>query len=356
MTQHFQCNQFSPDTSCKKMEAIGIGHSKCLLLGGYLVLDRSNTCLVISLSPKVKCVGILEDGNFSIRVITNPSGQTFDFIESDWSDTNQFAGKFERFILASFHVFFSVYPLPQRRISLSINGDSEFYTENGKTGLGSSSATTVAVTQCLFNLLQPNLEDLDTHVFKFAAVAHSIAQGNVGSCFDISCSVWGSQIFRRPSPSLISIDKLNQPWDNEHTPFSLPNNINCLLLSTPFDGSSTSKLVKKFNSKSIENTDLYNRFRNTVQSALDALSQGNKQKIKVNFLNVKEILREITIKCDVDIVPKQVYDISSKIEQIEGVIASVIPGAGGYDSLAVISELSFIDFSSVGLKIIAKYI
>ncbi|OHS97493.1 hypothetical protein TRFO_36322 [Tritrichomonas foetus] len=334
----------------------GIGNSKCLVLGGYLVLDHSNTALVLSLSPRVQCTGTLTNESFNniIHVETLPHKLSFDLKPSDWKNPQEFLGKYERFILSSFHVFFSTFPLPKNQLFLSIVGDSQFYTENGKTGLGSSSATTVSIIQCLFKLLQPTLADLDTLVFKYAAVSHSLAQGNVGSCFDISCSVWGSQIFRRPSPNFISIEKINEQWDNEHISYQLPNHLHCLLLSTPFGGSSTANLVRSFNAKAQEDPELYEELKNSVISAAEILKNGIPEEIRKSFAVVKKKLRELSIKWEIDVLPTPVYEIASKVEEIDGVITSIIPGAGGYDSIAVITQRPTIDFSELGLTVIAS--
>lgn len=61
-------------------ESIGIGHSKCLALGGYLVLDHSNSCLVVSLSPKITCKAkLLNDSKKQVFAEIQPQNIKFVF-------------------------------------------------------------------------------------------------------------------------------------------------------------------------------------------------------------------------------------------------------------------------------------
>ena len=350
----------SPLNGLLKMEkeSVGEGHSKCLILGGYLVLDNKNTGVVLSLEPKIKCISKkivdAENSYFTVHVNVLPYNYTLKLRESDWTEPSSFVNKFERYILGSLHVFFKKYPIPDFSISMQIIGDPEFYNENGKVGLGSSSATTVSIIKSLFGLFDPNLENPEEKIFKFSSVAHSITQGNVGSCFDISCAIWGSQIFRRPSPEFINFDRIDDKWDYEVIPQrSSKSSIHVLLLSTPFAGSGTPGLVRQFLLKSKGDPELYEKLRFNVSLASEALFSYDITRIRSTFKTVRNTLIEITNKWGVPVVPIQVEKIAEEAESIDSVIVSVIPGAGGFDSIAVLAEHPNIDFSSIGLKVIA---
>lgn len=88
--------------------------------------------------------------------------------------------------------------------------------EVAKTGLGSSAAMTTAVVAALLHYLgvvkissskdrqeRKDIADLDM-VHKIAQTAHCIAQGKVGSGFDVSSAVYGSHRYVRFSPEVIS--------------------------------------------------------------------------------------------------------------------------------------------------------
>lgn len=88
--------------------------------------------------------------------------------------------------------------------------------EVAKTGLGSSAAMTTAVVSALLHYLgvvnlsssngqqqEKDNADLDM-VHMIAQSAHCIAQGKVGSGFDVSTAVYGSQRYVRFSPEVLS--------------------------------------------------------------------------------------------------------------------------------------------------------
>ena len=87
--------------------------------------------------------------------------------------------------------------------------------EVAKTGLGSSAAMTTAVVAGVLQYL--GRVDLPLHgcfkedveadlelVHSVAQAAHCAAQGKIGSGFDVSCAVYGSQRYVRFSPSVLS--------------------------------------------------------------------------------------------------------------------------------------------------------
>lgn len=90
--------------------------------------------------------------------------------------------------------------------------------EVAKTGLGSSAAMTTSLVAALLQYLgvvdlqlssertflgNVDYSDLDL-VHLIAQCAHCIAQGKVGSGFDVSSAVYGSQRYVRFSPSVLS--------------------------------------------------------------------------------------------------------------------------------------------------------
>ncbi|KAJ0774896.1 putative phosphomevalonate kinase [Helianthus annuus] len=118
--------------------------------------------------------------------------------------------------------------------------------EVAKTGLGSSAAMTTSVVAALLHYLgvvnlssysgAQHQENLDV-VHIIAQTAHCMAQGKVGSGFDVSSAVYGSHRYVRFSPQVISsaqnairampledvvADVLKGKWDHERTKFSLP--------------------------------------------------------------------------------------------------------------------------------------
>ncbi|KAJ1379455.1 Ribosomal protein S5 domain 2-type fold [Sesbania bispinosa] len=142
--------------------------------------------------------------------------------------------------------------------------------EVAKTGLGSSAAMTTAVVAALLHYFdvvklssskdhqeRKDIADLDM-VHKIAQTAHCIAQGKVGSGFDVSSAVYGSHRYVRFSPEVISsaqvaatalplpeviADILTGKWDHERTEFCLPPLMTLLLGEPGTGGSSTPSMV-----------------------------------------------------------------------------------------------------------------
>ncbi|KAB5564269.1 hypothetical protein DKX38_004323 [Salix brachista] len=139
--------------------------------------------------------------------------------------------------------------------------------EVAKTGLGSSAAMTTAVVAALLHYLGvvdlsplskfEGSADLDV-VHIIAQTAHCIAQGKVGSGFDVSSAVYGSHRYVRFSPDVLSSAQdaangtplqevmaaiLKGKWDHERTKFSLPPLMNLLLGEPGTGGSSTPSMV-----------------------------------------------------------------------------------------------------------------
>lgn len=74
-----------------------------------------------------------------------------------------------------------------------------------KTGLGSSAAmVTSLVSALVFHLTLKSPPELQSLVHNLAQYVHSLAQGKVGSGFDVSSAVFGSQVYQRFNELCIS--------------------------------------------------------------------------------------------------------------------------------------------------------
>ena len=118
--------------------------------------------------------------------------------------------------------------------------------QTNKTGLGSSAALVTSLVAGLLahlgvvDLTRPSPAEREL-VHATAQLCHCLAQGKVGSGFDVSSAVYGSHTYRRFSPSLLSplmddldpdgplLPSLRAQWDHEVTPFRLPKELRLLL-------------------------------------------------------------------------------------------------------------------------------
>lgn len=96
-------------------------------------------------------------------------------------------------------------------LNIVINGNVNFYSDTSstiekakKTGLGSSAAL---VTGLVGGLLTHFLNDMDVDhlllIHNTSQFVHCLVQGKIGSGFDVSCAVYGSQLYSRFSPQVI---------------------------------------------------------------------------------------------------------------------------------------------------------
>jgi phosphomevalonate kinase len=128
-----------------------------------------------------------------------------------------------------------------------------------KTGLGSSAAMISSLIGSLFKHFQLISSEKVEAIHRLAQFCHCAAQGKIGSGFDISAAMYGSQEYTRFSPHLLSfylnkeesktlksIDVIelleNTRWDHHIKPFQLPKGLNILLIDIEC-GSSTPKMV-----------------------------------------------------------------------------------------------------------------
>ncbi|KAG8382098.1 hypothetical protein BUALT_Bualt05G0041100 [Buddleja alternifolia] len=282
--------------------------------------------------------------------------------------------------------------------------------EVAKTGLGSSAAMTTAVVAALLRYLGVvNLpsesngpldgnevsEGLDV-VHIIAQTAHCIAQGKIGSGFDVSSAVYGSQRYIRFSPEVLSsaqdaglgtsieevIGKvLKANWDHERTKFSLPPMMTLLLGEPGTGGSSTPSMigaVKKWQKSDPQNSLETWKKLSEANSALEAhlntlsrLAETNNDAYKrvINSCTmltsekwtvgaveqnqidiVKALLGArdamLAIRCNmrkmgeaagIPIEPESQTRLLDTTMNMEGVLLAGVPGAGGFDAVFAIT-------------------
>ncbi|CAH1453291.1 unnamed protein product [Lactuca virosa] len=290
---------------------------------------------------------------------------------------------------------------PFSSITLNSSSGENSKPEVAKTGLGSSAAMTTAVVAALLNYLGVvNLssysgaqyqENLDV-VHIIAQMAHCIAQGKVGSGFDVSSAVYGSHRYVRFSPQVISSaqnviralpleevvsDVLKGKWDHERTKFSLPPLMNLLLGEPGTGGSSTPSMVgavKKWQNSDPQNSSntwkQLSEANTTLEAQLNLLSkfaeeywetykgviyncsmyQSEKWReqasetisqeiVKTLFgardamLNIRFHMREMGKAAGIPIEPESQTQLLDATMNMPGVLLAGVPGAGGFDAV-----------------------
>ncbi|KAJ0566573.1 putative phosphomevalonate kinase [Helianthus annuus] len=280
--------------------------------------------------------------------------------------------------------------------------------EVAKTGLGSSAAMTTAVVAALLNYLGvvdlqcsgkdqkgEKSSDLDL-VHMIAQTTHCIAQGKVGSGFDVSSAVYGSHRYVRFSPKIISAaqeavcttpldevigEVLKAKWDHERTKFSLPPLMNLILGEPGSGGSSTPSMVgavKKWQKsdpeKSKETWDRLSEANSALEahfnllsklaaenwdsykSVIDSCSMHKSEKWKGQFseashveivkallgareamLKIRCHMRQMGEAAGIPIEPESQTRLLDVTMDTEGVLLAGVPGAGGFDAVFAIT-------------------
>jgi phosphomevalonate kinase len=244
-----------------------------------------------------------------------------------------------------------------------------------KTGLGSSAALVTALTAALLtHYLPATLFDLSsdagrTTLHNLAQAAHCAAQGKVGSGFDVAAAVYGSCRYRRFSPGILSSlpdagspgfatalercvaggrqeppdddDGAAQRWDTEVAKdgVRLPAGVAVRMCDVDC-GSQTVGMVKGVLAWRGRDAAAAKALWDELQERNDRLAavlrDGNTADIRAATRAVRELVRKMGAESDVPIEPESQTALLDALEGVEGVFGGVVPGAGGYDALALL--------------------
>ena len=268
--------------------------------------------------------------------------------------------------------------------------------ELSKTGLGSSAALVTSLVGAIMGFVggydlprAPSAgkssraaswkvsEDLQV-IHRLAQLSHVVAQGKVGSGFDVCAAVFGSICYERYSPSLLhtflstgvhsagsapcvndllKVLELQNPWDHVAEPFGLPHGLD-IILGDIKQGSSTPSMVKRVKAwKSSWSDDgkalweqlnksnervrdlLHNLIASSESQSINAGENGEGQTSDVDkmlaseFRRVRSGLKEMGKRAGVDIEPTLQTHLCDQMMEIEGVVFAGVPGAGGNDAV-----------------------
>ncbi|KAJ3865451.1 phosphomevalonate kinase [Lentinula novae-zelandiae] len=285
---------------------------KVLIAGGYLVLDPAYSGIVVSTSSRFYTViQALAAGTTNTIRVRSPQ-----FNDSTWTYSLSFSVHNQRsstsknkFVhLALQHTISlaceargvpAIQDLLTRGLDIAIVGDNDFYSQRAqlvalnlprnlsslasiqpfcpqgvtlsevhKTGLGSSAALITSLVSGLLvhlGVIPPSalLEDQGRDrqlAHNLAQFIHCLAQGKVGSGFDVSAAVFGSHLYTRFDPSVIAslmggdpmqpksllpvVSPDNTSWNHRIRPFQLPP-LTRLMLADVDAGSDTPSLIGK---------------------------------------------------------------------------------------------------------------
>lgn len=234
-----------------------------------------------------------------------------------------------------------------------------------KTGLGSSAALVTSLTAALLvHYLPRKLFDVNSAKGKqtlhnLAQAAHCAAQGKVGSGFDVAAAVFGSCRYTRFSPETLSnvpepgapgfADSLVQlvdgetAWDVEvaKEEVEMPNGV-VLRMCDVDCGSKTVSMVKKVLAWRAQDPagskQLWDHLQQRNEDLIATLKQGDVDQLPAKLTAVRELIKKMGTSSDVPIEPDSQTELLDGLGGVEGVYGGVVPGAGGFDALALLMK------------------
>ncbi|KAJ4354606.1 phosphomevalonate kinase [Didymosphaeria variabile] len=354
---------------------------KVFVAGGYLVLDRKYTALVFGLDARI---------HVEIEPIRTKSGVTLSEIIVRSPQFREAAWEYGyRLTEGDGGIAVTQLRAPIAPSSISILADQAYYSNPGtplspssrflkfdvalsdahKTGLGSSAALVTAFTAAVLSYyLSKDEFDLEKEEGKrvlhnLSQASHCAAQGKVGSGFDIASAVYGSCLYRRFSPSLLSslpapgaasfAQKLRalvegDTWDVEiaKAKVKMPRGLRLVMCDVDC-GSQTPGMVKKVLKWREENPQEADRIWGSCRGgmrggggayAVGDGGDGDYKKLKDIIASNRALIREMSKASDVPIEPPQQTQLLDACSAVPGVVGGVVPGAGGYDAIVLLLE------------------
>ncbi|KAF2482892.1 ribosomal protein S5 domain 2-type protein [Neohortaea acidophila] len=390
---------------------------KVLLAGGYLCLDRTYTALVFGLDARIHVVvrpiptrrGVelseievtspqFQEAawNYGYRLGGSGSGMSVTQLRMD-ADLHVNRNVFIETTLGYALSYISAITSPTiTPASITILADNDYYSTPAapaatstqprfrdfgvklrkahKTGLGSSAALVTAITAAVLSYYLPSkLFDLDSDrskriIHNLAQAAHCAAQGKVGSGFDVASAVYGSCLYRRFSPTILSksadpgtsgfskslrelVEELppHGQWNTEihRDAVKVPKGLR-LLMCDVSGGSETPGMVKKVLAWRQENPAEANEIWSDLHAANDSLAKELRamaeaqdfglERLRSCFTRIRRGIKIMSEKSGVPIEPAEQTELINACEAVPGVIGGVVPGAGGYDAISLLIE------------------
>ncbi|ODV89343.1 hypothetical protein CANCADRAFT_138593 [Tortispora caseinolytica NRRL Y-17796] len=388
----------------------GVGFSapgKVLLVGGYLVLDRAYCGYVLSLSARMYCK--LEASDQEEIRVRSPQ-----FLDAEWTfkvteiGLESVSGPNNVFISTALKVAAAYLGSWSKLtgVDITIYSDRGFQSQDRsgteqfpyygkkisdvpKTGLGSSAALTSSLMTCLMSYygkmdILGNSDDYEI-VHKLSQLSHCLAQGKIGSGFDVASAVFGSIKYRRFEPEHLQ-DALNMAagsfqdfsesvqrlakssWRLDKNSCGVPKGLR-LMLGDVKGGSETPKMVSKvleWRKSDPNSTELWEKLDKSNMVVLEALGALNDMSVadesryladllactgsldannavgeqlrvlRHEFLRIRELLRQMGSLSGVPIEPVEQTQLLDRLNKVPGIIGGVVPGAGGNDAVVVI--------------------
>jgi phosphomevalonate kinase len=250
---------------------------KVLITGGYLITEPLYRGISLSLNARFysELRHFKSNDGVSVSVSIPQFEKEFHYNLKFVNDTWTLNTQYQDFIENTLLIVFNYYGSQNCSLKIQLCADNGFYSnrlEDGswsleflkslpkfhkplfpfekirKTGIGSSAALVASLTGCLATYFG----EVDFNVIhNLAQYSHFYTQKKIGSGFDISTAIYGSQVFRtfekfNLNDELFAL--INRKWGGSFEPFNLPKGF-YIVLGDVNRGSKTPGMVKAVLSK-----------------------------------------------------------------------------------------------------------
>ncbi len=284
---------------------------KLMLSGEWSVLEVGVPCVVMAIDQKVGAeINAAESITFNaLDLGLENISATFDGKKIAWGGTLD-AKAIEKLSVAKNAIELSMAYLQSKGVKPKLFKMNTFSSDTlakfpdgttAKVGFGSSAAVCVAIVGAILKFNGHNLSDKKTKdvVFKTACTAHYLAQGKVGSSFDIAASTYGGAlVYTRFDPNWLVKEmacgkSVAEIMDEEWPAFtaeniSLPKDFELLVGFVGY-GASTKELILKLNSFKEGQKEHYWQIINSIKGITTELIQSIKEN---NAVKIAEALKQ----------------------------------------------------------------
>ncbi|MDO8627303.1 MAG: phosphomevalonate kinase [Candidatus Diapherotrites archaeon] len=214
-----------------------------------------------------------------------------------------------------------------------------------KVGFGSSAAVTVAIAGAVFALHGQDINSYESKetIFKISALAHFLAQGKLGSSFDIAASSFGGVLFYKKFDPEWVVAEYNKTYSVYQLmllkwpylaikPLKIPQDFN-LAVGWTKTSASTKELIAKINEFKKSNKADYdaviNKIKNLTTKLVPALESGNHEEVLKLLKENRKHLKEFSDLTLNNLETAELKILADTADSLGG--AGKFSGAGGGD-------------------------
>ncbi len=325
---------------------------KLMLSGEWSVLEDGIPCVVMAIDQRVSA-----EVKDSAKLMFNAPGFGINNVEAEFTDSITLkcddATK-EKLIFVAKSVEAALKYLQGKGIKtknfiLETNSEDTVYDlgngKKAKVGFGSSAAIVAATVAAVLAYHGEEISSLKAkeHIFKLGCIAHFLAQGKIGSSFDVAASTYGGTlVYQKPDMKWVTKqfeekkgikEIVEQIWPLFRAePLELPANFN---LSIGFVGysASTKELILKLNTFKTEKKAEYDKIianiKGITEKLITAIQKKNEKEI-ISLLKENRVqLKALSDGSQNNLETKELGVLADIVDKLGGV--GKFSGAGGGD-------------------------